>query len=594
MGEPDEVLMKAADSIAAGDGVDWHRLQQQPIDADESRTLAEMQILERIASFLRSPDTPATSAVSQGKPAQPVGPASWAHFTIIESIGQGGFGVVYRARDTKLQADVALKLIDLPLDREVRPASALKEARLLARVRHPNVVTVHGADIVDGKVGIWMQLVEGQTLSSLLRANGPFGAHEAALIGIDLCRALAAVHGAGLVHGDVKTRNVMREAGGRTVLMDFGTGTDLSALRLYGARQGVSGTPVYLAPEAFEGQARSRVSDIYSLGVLLFHLVTDTYPVNGQTQAEVEEAHRRGARTGLRDARPDLPQPFVALVECALSPDPLGRFQTAGAFETALADFLGQKQRIDPQPKPGGWWWTKAAAAAVALIAVVGAAVSVGRRTTVGDRSAVTSPPAATAPAAATTPGYRIEAALYKYGGSNETRLSQGDHVGPGDELFMKLHVSAPTYVYVVNQDEQGESVLLFPLPGQAVENPIAAGTPTRVPGTVGEEVNWLITSPGKREHFLVFANPERLQAFEEMFATLPRPVFGKPVVTTAKIPNGTLSKLRGVGGLSAHTPERKGVLLSDIFTSPAGDGEETAHGLWVRQLTVDNPLAGR
>jgi eukaryotic-like serine/threonine-protein kinase len=594
MGEPDEVLMKAADSIAAGDGVDWQRLQQQPIDADESRTLAEMQILERIATFLRSPDAPDTSAVSQGSPTQPAGPASWAHFTIIESIGQGGFGIVYRARDTKLQADVALKLIELPLDREVRPASALKEARLLARVRHANVVTVHGADIVDGKVGIWMQLVEGQTLSSLLRANGPFGAHEAALIGIDLCRALAAVHGAGLVHGDVKTRNVMREAGGRTVLMDFGTGTDLSALRLHGAREGVSGTPVYLAPEAFEGQARSRVSDIYSLGVLLFHLVTDTYPVNGQTQAEVEAAHRRGERTRLRDTRPDLPQSFVALVECALSRDPLDRFQTAGAFETALADFLGQKRPIDPQPHRSRWWWANAAAIIVALIAVVGAAVLVGRRTGAGERSAVTAPPAAAAPAAATTPSYRIEAALYKRGGNDETRLHQGDRVAPGDALFMRLHASAPTYVYIVNEDEQGEAFLLFPLPGLAVDNPIAAGTPIRVPGTANEEVSWKVTSLGKREHFLVFASPERLEAFEEMFATLPRPEFGKPVTTSAKIPNGTLSKLRGVGGLTAPSPASKRVRLSNVFTSPAGDGEQTAHGLWVRQLTVDNPPAGR
>src|SRR4029077_3646671 len=105
-------------------------------------------------------------------------------------------------------------------------------------------VTVYGADIVDGCVGIWMQLIEGQTLASLLRANGPFGAQEAALVGIDLCRALAAVHAAGAIHGDVKTRNVMREAGGRTLLMDFGTGRDLSALRLHGAAGPSAGTPI--------------------------------------------------------------------------------------------------------------------------------------------------------------------------------------------------------------------------------------------------------------------------------------------------------------------------------------------------------------
>src|SRR5438094_7121773 len=101
------------------------------------------------------------------------------------------------------------------------------EARNLARVRHPNVVTVYGTDQIDGRVGIWMEFVNGRTLGSLLKTNGPYGAREAAGIGVDLCRALAAVHAAGLMHGDVKAHNVMRAAGGRTVLTDFGTGKDL-------------------------------------------------------------------------------------------------------------------------------------------------------------------------------------------------------------------------------------------------------------------------------------------------------------------------------------------------------------------------------
>ena len=351
MSAPDELLIRTADSIAAGDNVDWHGLHQQSPDAQQSRILSEMQVLERIATFLRSSDTGDISEQRSSQRPKPSMPESWAHFKLIELIGEGGFGSVYRARDTKLQTDVALKLVDLPGGRELRPGVALKEARLLARVRHANVVTVHGADIVDGRVGIWMQLIEGQTLSTLLRGNGPFGAHEAAPIGVDLCRAIAAVHAAGLVHGDVKTRNVMREAGGRTVLMDFGTGRDLSALRLHGASDAAAGTPLYLAPEVFDGQPQSKVTDTYSLGVLLYHLVTNTYPVKGQTQAEVEEAHRRNERTNLRDARPDLPQSFVALVERAVSRDPRERFQTAGAFEAALAEFLGQT-KTDPAAEP--------------------------------------------------------------------------------------------------------------------------------------------------------------------------------------------------------------------------------------------------
>ena len=476
MSAPDELLISTADSIAAGDNVDWHGLHQRAPDPQQSRILSEMQILERIATFLRSSDTEDITEKTGSERPKPAMPDSWAHFTLIEQIGEGGFGSVYRARDTKLQTEVALKLVDLTGGRALRPAVALKEARLLARVRHTNVVTVHGADIVDGRVGIWMQLIEGQTLSTLLRSNGPFGAHEAALIGVDLCRALAAVHAAGLVHGDVKARNVMREAGGRTVLMDFGTGRDLSALRLHGMREAAAGTPLYLAPEVFDGNPQSKVTDTYSLGVLLYHLVTNAYPFKGQTQAEVEEAHRRNERMNLRDARPDLPQPFVALVERAISRDPRERFQTAGALEAALAEFLGQTRPVVPGPNPRKWWVNVAAIAAV-MLAISVATVWVARRLTQGNPltggvQSVNSPAVAATPAS-----YRIETSIFRRGAGGDARLRAGDRVAPGDALFMKLQVSAPTYVYIVNEDDQGESLLLFPLPGHAVANPIAAET---------------------------------------------------------------------------------------------------------------------
>ena len=155
----------------------------------------------------------------------------------------------------------------------------------------------------------------------------------------------------------------------------------------------------------------------------------------------------------------------------------------------------------------------------------------------------------------------------------------------------MKLNVSAPTYLYVVNEDDRGESFLLFPLPGQAVANPIGAETPIRIPGTGDDQINWVLTSVGEREHFIVFASPERMQAFEEIFATLPRPVIGRKILSVP-IPKGTLSKLRAVGGLTA--PVQASLSFSNMFTSPLSDGAEMAHGMWVRQLTLLNPVGGR
>src|SRR5262249_11140650 len=155
-------------------------------------------------------------------------PFRWGPLEVRHRIGSGSFGEVFVARDPRLQREVALKLRRAgALERSKR---WLDEARRLARVRHPNVVTVYGADQHDGRGGLWMELVHGRTLEERLRHEGPLGAREGALIGAELCAALAAVHGQGLVHGDVKTHNVMREGApgasrdaGRIVLMDFGS-----------------------------------------------------------------------------------------------------------------------------------------------------------------------------------------------------------------------------------------------------------------------------------------------------------------------------------------------------------------------------------
>ena len=193
------------------------------------------------------PETPPSSARRSG-----TGDA----FELIQQIGEGAFGDVYRARDA-LHRDVALKLLRHVSGRsaEQQAARILHEGRVLARVRHPSVVTVYGAEEHDGRVGLWMEFIEGRTLEALLRSQGSFGAREAALIGRELCRALAAVHGAGLVHRDIKAQNVMREAGGRLVLMDFGAGQIMQEEARTGGR--VTGTPLYLAPELLRGAPAS-------------------------------------------------------------------------------------------------------------------------------------------------------------------------------------------------------------------------------------------------------------------------------------------------------------------------------------------------
>jgi tetratricopeptide (TPR) repeat protein len=193
-----------------------------------------------------------------------------------------------------------------------------------------------------------MELIHGRTLASWVETNGVLGPSEAQAVGQDLCGALAAVHSAGLVHGDVKTHNVMREDGGRVLLMDFGAG------RAAGALHAAAGTPLYLAPEVLAGGAATAQSDIYSLGVLLFYLLTKRYPYQADDIESLREAHANGSRVWLRDARPDLPAGLIRQVERALDPDPARRFASAGEMEAALAHAL-HPAVVDQVKKPFSW-----------------------------------------------------------------------------------------------------------------------------------------------------------------------------------------------------------------------------------------------
>ena len=147
----------------------------------------------------------------------------------------------------------------------------LAEGRRLAKLRHPNIVSVYGAAAQDGRVGLWTELVRGRSLAESLQAEGPLAAADAVQIGIELCRGLAAVHRMGLTHGDVKAENVLRDVSGRVVLADFGAAREFER---DGTFDPVSGTRQYLAPEVLAGDNPAPASDQFAVGVLLYLLLT--------------------------------------------------------------------------------------------------------------------------------------------------------------------------------------------------------------------------------------------------------------------------------------------------------------------------------
>jgi RNA polymerase sigma factor (sigma-70 family) len=257
-------------------------------------------------------------------------PASWGSFRLLERIGRGSFGEVFRAHGSRARAEVALKLFRPSPPRTTE--SVLAEARRLARIRHPNVLRVLGADEHEGRAGMWSELLTGRTLEDLASSEGRPGPRDATVIGIEVCRALAAVHAAGLIHGDVKAANVMRAACGRIVLMDFGSAA---------ASAGViasAGTPIAMAPERLEGGPLTRSTDLYALGVLLYHLVTGRYPVEAKSIEALRCAHRAADIVPLHDRRAGLPMSFLRVVARALSPRPEDRYSSAGEMERALAE----------------------------------------------------------------------------------------------------------------------------------------------------------------------------------------------------------------------------------------------------------------
>lgn len=285
----------------------------------------------------------------------------WGPLFVLERVGGGSFGEVYRAWDPALDREVALKLLRLPSASTDRATAFVREGQLLASVHHPNVINVHGAAQIEGEVGIWMEFVRGRTLERIVLEDGPMSAQEAAVIAESLCGALAAVHQQGLLHRDIKAANVMRASGGRIVLLDFGTGTEAESSG--GGAHRLAGTPLYMAPEVLAGGPATVQSDIYSLGVLLFFLVTGSFPVYGKTLADVRAAHAKGARVLLSDVRSDLPAGFVRAAERATDADPGKRPPTAATLALGFVPPPPALTQTTSPSIPAGVWYVGVAAA---------------------------------------------------------------------------------------------------------------------------------------------------------------------------------------------------------------------------------------
>jgi serine/threonine protein kinase len=258
-------------------------------------------------------------------------------YEVLAKLGEGGMGEVYRARDTRLDRDVALKV--LPTDM-VADAARLerfsREARALAALNHPNIVTIYSTEEADGVPFLTMELVDGKTLDRLIQPNGcPIS--ELLEIAIPLCDAVAAAHEKHLTHRDLKPANVMVSDDGRVKVLDFGLASfaaperePIDVTRMELTHQGtVLGTAPYMSPEQVEGKAIDHRSDIFSLGIILYEMASGRRPFHGDSSPALISSILKDTPPSLGDLKPEMPGELGRLIVRCLEKDPRDRVQTA-------------------------------------------------------------------------------------------------------------------------------------------------------------------------------------------------------------------------------------------------------------------------
>jgi len=258
-----------------------------------------------------------------------------SHFRIESELGRGGMGVVYKARDTKLDIDRALKFINPDmLGQKALVDRFLTEARTLASVQHPNICPIQEIGEEDGQVFIAMSYLEGKTLQEVLR-GGPLGPSTAVRIIKEVVSGLRKAHGQGVIHRDIKPGNVMLTEDGRAVIMDFGLAkqSEATALTLTGS---VMGTVAYMSPEQARGVGVDHRSDLWSVGVMLYEMLTGRLPFEGETQVEMLSGVLEKDPAPVSRYRPQVTRGLEEVVERLLEKDPGQRYADAEKVLAAL------------------------------------------------------------------------------------------------------------------------------------------------------------------------------------------------------------------------------------------------------------------
>ena len=305
-------------------------------------------------------------------------------YEIVETLGSGGMAIVYRARDRELDRDVAIKVLpeQLAADGELVERFE-REGRLAGRLSHRNIVNVYDVGEEEGRPYIVMECVDGVTLADELARHGRVPVAEAVELGLQMCAGLEHAHEHGLVHRDIKPRNLLLRSDGLLKIADFGIARAVEGTQLT-AHGTVLGTAAYAAPEQASGEQVTTAADIYSVGAVLYELLSGRPPFAFESLPELVLKQRAGRVASLSDSVPAVPRHVDEVVLRCLAPEPAARPSSAGLLARELGQDAGAEQetviarpqmtRARSRLRPG-----RIAAAAAALLILVAAVVTVTR-----------------------------------------------------------------------------------------------------------------------------------------------------------------------------------------------------------------------
>jgi len=279
-------------------------------------------------------------------------------YRLVEPLGSGGMALVYKSIDEMLERTVAIKILreDYALDEEFRKRFK-QEAKAAANLSHPNIVTVYDFGLDDDQVFIVIEYINGTDLKSLIRDNNHFNAQDTVGLMAQACAGVGYAHRAGLVHCDIKPHNMLVSTDFRLKVTDFGIARALATIHPDEKSEIVWGSPHYFSPEQATGGPPSPASDVYSLGVILYEMLTGQLPFEAGEASELARMHREVVPVPPRRLNPDIPEPLEEITLKVLSKEPAARYRTADQLGRVLLSFGNfNKEKTGPiiLPQPTG------------------------------------------------------------------------------------------------------------------------------------------------------------------------------------------------------------------------------------------------